>query len=69
MEHPKSGSTSVSSYFTVHITQETLLFTDHLKAIVNLSLLTTNTMSCVIDFLTVFKASTPERVGLFSGQG
>ncbi|KAI9445991.1 Vps54-like protein-domain-containing protein [Lactarius indigo] len=47
------------SYFTVPATQETLLLlTDYLKVIVNLSLLTTDTMSRVIEFLKAFNSRT-----------
>ncbi|KAI9450725.1 Vps54-like protein-domain-containing protein [Lactarius psammicola] len=47
------------SYFTVPATQEMLLLlTDYLKVIVNLSLLTTDTMSRVIEFLKAFNSRT-----------
>ncbi|KAH9066206.1 Vps54-like protein-domain-containing protein [Lactarius vividus] len=45
-------------YFTVPATQETLLLTDYLKVIVNLSLLMTDTISCVIEFLQAFNSQT-----------
>ncbi|KAI0039918.1 Vps54-domain-containing protein [Auriscalpium vulgare] len=47
------------AYFAVSATQETLiLLTDYLKVIVNLSLLTTDTMSRVIEFLKAFNSRT-----------
>jgi vacuolar protein sorting-associated protein 54 len=47
------------SYFTVPATQEMLLLlTDYLRVIVNLSLLTTDTMSRVIEFLKAFNSRT-----------
>ncbi|KAI0064444.1 Vps54-domain-containing protein [Artomyces pyxidatus] len=63
-----NGSTSSTSkhlrvedraYFSVSATQEALiLLTDYLKVIVNLSLLTTDTMSRVIEFLKAFNSRT-----------
>ncbi|KAH9160839.1 hypothetical protein EDB89DRAFT_2163037 [Lactarius sanguifluus] len=44
------------SYFTVPAIQETLLLTDCFEIIVNLSLLTTDTMSRVIKFLRAFNS-------------
>ena len=47
------------NYFTVSATQETLrLLADYLKVIVNLSLLTTDTMSRIIEFLKAFNSRT-----------
>ncbi|KAH9956609.1 Vps54-like protein-domain-containing protein [Russula dissimulans] len=47
------------NYFTVPATQDTLrLLTDYLKVIVNLSLLTTDTMSRIIEFLKAFNSRT-----------
>jgi hypothetical protein len=56
------------NYFTVSATQDTfLLFMDCLNVIINLSLLTTDTMLQIIEFL---KASKPQhnQVGCFTGK-
>src|SRR6267142_5016324 len=46
------------SYFTVFATQDTLLLGDYLKVIINFSLLTTDTMSRIIEFLKAFNSRT-----------
>jgi len=47
------------NYFTVSATQDTLLLlSDYVKVIVNLSLLTTDTMSRIIEFLKAFNSRT-----------
>ena len=47
------------SYFTVSATQDTLLLlADYVKVIVNLSLLTTDTMSRIVEFLKAFNSRT-----------
>ncbi|TFY76653.1 hypothetical protein EWM64_g7359 [Hericium alpestre] len=54
---PTLPSTIIPAYFIVSATQEVLiLVTDYLKIIVNLSLLTTDTMSRVIEFLKAFNS-------------
>jgi vacuolar protein sorting-associated protein 54 len=61
MEHPMSGSTlyrGVELLYGSHPTTDATLLIDFLKVIINLSLLTTDTMLCVIDFLKAFNLRT-----------